>query len=207
MADGTDLLPGPSINTSVLRHEEMAGAEPRTSSEAGRSCCLWLTPTRRHCLMYGSRAYNLHQRHSNKGWVGLPGALLGRQPRTTLLLRCSTAPPAANASQRCMQRAEQCARLQGAERGTELQQLAQLQGAEPGLSAQCHRHASAPAARPGVLPPAVSTAAGHSMQWEQPEGLHMVLVMQSRGPAGLSCSFGAGDGRLAQSRWAPGDEM
>ena len=50
---------------------------------------------------------------------------------------CSTAPPAANASQRCMQRAEQCARLQGAERGTELQQLAQLQGAEPGLSAQC----------------------------------------------------------------------
>lgn len=137
MADGTDLLPGPSINTSVLKHEEMAGAEPRTSSEAGRSCCLWLTPTRRHCLMYGSRAYNLHQRHSNKGWVGLPGALLGRQPRTTLLLRCSTAPPAANASQRCMQRAEQCARLQGAEGGTELQQLAQLQGAEPGLSAQC----------------------------------------------------------------------
>lgn len=137
MADGTDLLPGPSINTSVLKHEEMAGAEPRTSSEACRSCCLWLTPTRRHCLMYGSRAYNLHQRHSNKGWVGLPGALLGRQPRTTLLLCCSTAPPAANASQRCMQRAEQCARLQGAERGTELQQLAQLQGAEPGLSAQC----------------------------------------------------------------------
>lgn len=207
MADGTDLLPGPSINTSVLKHEEMAGAEPRTSSEAGRSCCLWLTPTRRHCLMYGSRAYNLHQRHSNKGWVGLPGALLGRQPRTTLLLRCSTAPPAANASQRCMQSSAPGCREQRVGQSCSNWHSCREQSLGSVLSAQCHRHASAPAARPGVLPPAVSTAAGHSMQWEQPEGLHMVLVMQSRGPAGLSCSFGAGDGRLAQSRWAPGDEM
>lgn len=95
MADGTDLLPGPSINTSVLKHEEMAGAEPRTSSEAGRSCCLWLTPTRRHCLMYGSRACNLQQRHSDKGWVG--SALAGRQPCTAPVLLCSAAPPAASA--------------------------------------------------------------------------------------------------------------
>lgn len=38
------------------------------------------------------------------------------------------------------------------------------------------------------------------MQREQLEGLHMVLVMQSRGLAGLSCSFGGGDGRLPQRR-------
>lgn len=38
------------------------------------------------------------------------------------------------------------------------------------------------------------------MQQEQLEGLHMVLVMQSRGLAGLSCSFGGGEWETAPEK-------